>query len=269
MSLEPRQSHDIAMERPVVGPEGLHHPSDDSGRGLLRGGSEAATPRVNQSIEEEQPYVARLEFQPENETTPLPPRHPSRQIMRWGPPTTDGYDDRYDRYDGYWDDRYDRRPQSRRSYDYPPSRHMYSSDRAQDLRMRRGPSVRDTPTKMRGGRPRPNPPGFGPRGRSEWHEMSDEESDEEPRKKTAARLRTEAGGERSSPPPEELLRLPFTMWMHSDAKNRKCCVVRFSHPGLTRYFRLRCGNWRVCGHNHVSVLRLRRNAGRQHRRRLW
>ena len=223
MAQEPRTSQDAGVERPQLGAEGLP-PSDDSQRGLLKSVPAPAPARVSQPVGPE-PYIARLEFEPPHEE-PLP-RHASRQMMRYDAPPRDGYDDRYnDRYDEYYDDRYDRRPHSRRSYDYGPRRRMYSEDKHPDLRMRRNISVRDTPTRSRGSHmPPPTPPSSAPRRRPEWHDPtpSDYESDEEPPKPPNRGRRTAAGG--SSPPPEEILRLPFTMWMNSSAKNREHTIA--------------------------------------------
>lgn len=220
MAHEQRASQDAAIERPTVASDGLP-PSDDSSRGLLR--SSVPPPpqaRVKQPVGAE-PYIARLEFEPPHDD--LPPRHASRQMMRWDPPPREGYDDRYnDRHDEYYDDRYDRRPYSRRSYDYAPPRKMHSEDRQRDLRLRRNVSIRDTPSRSRGDHVPPTPPSSIPRRRPEWHDPSpsDEESDEGPPKPPNRRPR--AGAARgSTPPPEEMLRLPFTMWMNSSAKNRR------------------------------------------------
>lgn len=226
MSHEQRPSQDAGIERPTAGPEGMP-PSDDSTRGLLKSVPAPQPARVSHQSAGPEPYIARLEFEPPNDEPP--PRHASRQMMRWDPPTREGYDDRYnDRYDDYYDDRYERRPYSRRSYDYAPTRRMYSEDRPRgDLRMRRNVSVRDTPSKSRGGHMPPTPPGSIPKRRPEWHDPSpsDDESDDGPPKPPNRRLR--AGG-RSSPPPEEIMRLPFTMWMNSNAKNRKP-LFQFHH----------------------------------------
>lgn len=215
MAHEYRTSQDAAMERPSVAPDGMP-PSDDSTRGLLRSVPPPAPARVSQPVGSE-PYIARLEFEPPHDEPP--PRHASRQIMRWDGPARDPYNDQYDEY---YDDRYDRRPHSRRSYDYAPARRMYSEDRHRDLRLRRNVGVRDTPSKSRGSHVPPTPPSSMPRRRPEWHDPSpsDEESDEGPPKPPNRRPRA-AAGRGSTPPPEEILRLPFTMWMNSDAKNRK------------------------------------------------
>lgn len=174
-----------------------------------------------------EPYIARLEFEPPREEPP--PRHASREMMRWDPPPRASYDDRYndrysDRYDGHWDDRYERRPQNRRSYEYAPSRRMYSDDRQRDLRLRRNVSIRDTPPRTRGGHIPPTPPSSGPRRRPEWHDASEDESDDEPPKPPTRRPKA-AAGKGSTPPPEEILRLPFTMWMNSSAKNHFVAAI--------------------------------------------
>ena len=217
MSHEHPISHDANVPRPTVEPDGLP-PSDDSTRGLLKSVPAPQPARVNQPVGPE-PYIARLEFEPPHDQPP-PSRHASRQIMRWDPPPRDGYDDRYnDRYDENYDDRYDRRPHSRRSYDYGPTRRMYSEDPPREMRYRRTASIRDTPSKYRGSHMPPTPPTSAPRRRPEWHDHtpSDDESDQGPPKPPNRRPRAAAGG---SPPPEEILRLPFTMWMNSSAKNR-------------------------------------------------
>lgn len=217
MAHERSTSHEAGMERPIIAPQGVQS-SDDSQRGLLGSVPAPQPARVSQPVGPE-PYIARLEFEPPHEEPP--PRHASRQMMRWDPPPRDGYDDRYnDRYEEYYDDRYDRRPHSRRSYDYAPTRRMYSEDHPRDLRFRKNVSVRETPSRTRGGHPPPTPSRSMPRRRPEWHDPSDEESDEGPPKPPNRRHRTGARG--GSPPPEELMRLPFTMWMNSNAKNREC-----------------------------------------------
>lgn len=216
MAHEQRISQDAGTERPQLAPEGIQ-PSDDSSRGLLRSVPAPQPARVSQPVGPE-PYIARLEFEPPHEEPP--PRHASRQMMRWDPPPRE-YDDRYDEY---YDDRYDRRPYSRRSWDYAPGRKMHSEDRYRDMRFRRNASIRDTPSKSRGSHMPPTPPGSAPKRRPEWHDQtaSDDESDGGPPKPPNRRYR-DAGG-RSTPPPEEILRLPLTMWMNSDAKNRKSSI---------------------------------------------
>ncbi|EMC93999.1 hypothetical protein BAUCODRAFT_217650 [Baudoinia panamericana UAMH 10762] len=179
--------------------EDAMRPSNDSGKGLLRSAPHPLEPKVNSPAARES-YAARLDYDPQEE--PPPPRHPSRQMMRWGPPPTEYA----------WDERDERRPYGRMSYDYGgPARHdYYGDDTWYRQRNRRGNSVREPPS-SRG----PPPPHRLPRQQPQWEEASDEDDDDhEPPRKGKTEVQN-----RDSPPPEEMLRLPLTMWMNSSLKN--------------------------------------------------
>lgn len=201
--------------------EDVYRPSDDSSKGLLKAAPRPMEPRISNSNAPEG-YIARLEFdRPHDE---VPPRHPSRQMMRWGPPPSE--------YG--WDDRDDRRGYGRASYDYGAPRHgpmpadYYSEDPAYNRPYRRAPSVREPPTRWESNRG-PPPSSRKPRRRADWHDPSEDESEAETsrhRKRTGG----DGGGGRDggSPPPSEILRLPFTMWMNSSIKNRMYAIERLS-----------------------------------------
>jgi len=229
-------------------------PSHDSQNGLLRSVPRPLEPHVSTSAAPE-PYAARLEFERPPEEAPPPPRHPSRQqMMRWGPPPSE--------YG--WDDRDDRRPYySRMSYDYPqqergvPVPNEYYEEPYYKRRYRPQGSMREPRRPSTAGPPRPS---RRPRQQAKWEEASDDESDVSvtPRKKRR-------GDRDGTPPPEEILRLPFTMWMNSSLKNRKLAKSFQQRLSLTESCRL-CSYYRgVCWHNHVFILRLRRDTGRK----LW
>lgn len=191
--------------------EDIVRPSHDSQHGLLHSVPRPLEPRINASTVPE-PYAARLESDGPEEEAP-PPRHPSRQMMRWGPPPSEyGWDDR--------DDREYRRPYGRASYDYGgpgrgvpvPNDAYYAEDPHYNRPYRRGGSTRGPPPSSRG----PPPPRPRPRRRPQWEDPSEDESEDSPTpRKREARDRDE------TPPPEEILRLPFTMWMNSSMKNRE------------------------------------------------
>lgn len=185
--------------------EDIVRPSHDSQNGLLRSAPGPLEPRLSTTATPE-PYVARLEFERPTEEAP-PLRHPSRQMMRWGPPPSEyGYDDRDDR-----------RPYGRPSYDYGghergiPVPNDYYEEPYQNRPYRRAGSVREPATPARG----PPAPPRRPRRRPTYDDPSEDDSeDEKPRRK-------HRGRRERTPPPEEILRLPFTMWMNSSLKNRK------------------------------------------------
>ncbi|KAK5123784.1 hypothetical protein LTR85_002420 [Meristemomyces frigidus] len=190
--------------------EDIVRPSHDSQNGLLRSTPGPLEPRMSTTATPE-PYVARLEFERPTEEAP-PPRHPSRQqVARWGPPPSE--------YG--WDDRDDRRPYRRPSYDYAghergiPVPNDYYEEPYQNRPYRRAASVRDPATPSRG----PPPPPSRPHRRPTYDDPSEDESeDEKPRKK-------KRDGRERTPPAEEILRLPFTMWMNSSMKNHFVAAV--------------------------------------------
>jgi aquaporin rerated protein, other eukaryote len=186
--------------------EDVMRPSHDSSTGLLKNAPRPLEPRTGQTNLPE-PYAARLDYDPHDEVPP--PRHPSRQMMRWGPPHD------------YWDERDDRRTYGRPSYDYG-GRGMtvpddyYAEDRWTSGRpYRRNTSVREPPPSARGPPRPPNRPRNPPR----WEDPSEDESEEErPPRKSKRRSRRDSS---PSPPPEVIMRLPFTEWMNGSVKNRK------------------------------------------------
>ncbi|KAK5157111.1 hypothetical protein LTS14_004629 [Recurvomyces mirabilis] len=195
--------------------EGLR-PSHDSSTGLLRSGPRPLEPRIHQaSVSQDQPYVARLEFEPQDDREPPPPRHPSRQMMRYGPPPGSEYG---------WDDREDRRQwQGRASYDYgassrPQQDDYYADDRDRGYGSRpyrRAPSVREPPPSARG--PAPTAAAMRQKQKNRrsilWEDSGDEEeSDDE----TVARRRRKRESREGSPPMD--LRLPFLKWMNGSVK---------------------------------------------------
>lgn len=220
MSHEQTTGHDAGIERPTV--EGLpHSTSDDSTRGLLKTVQAPTPAKVNPPMGPEG-CTARIVYEPSPDEPGIR-RYGSRQLMRRDPPPGDGYDDRYtDRYDEYYDDRYERRPFSRSTHDYGHPRRMHSQ---REMRYRGPASIVETPIKPRGSQILPTPPTSASRKGPEWHDAipSDEDGDEGPPSPPKSRGRATAGG---SPPPEEILRLPFTMWMNSNAKNRMCPPAR-------------------------------------------
>ena len=199
MSHDPSGNLAVGYDRRGDVDEGTR-PSHDSTQGLLRSAARPLEPRVGTSTVPE-PHTARMEYDRAPEDA-LPPRHPSRQMMRWGPPPSDyGMDDREER-----------RPWGRASYDYGrPSRGMpvpedyYAEDPYYNRPYRRTPSVREAPSSARGP---PRPPRR-PRRAPTWEEPSEDESEDDvPVRKRKTQNRED------SPPPSEVLRIPFTMWMN-------------------------------------------------------
>ncbi|KAK0277891.1 hypothetical protein LTR35_009727 [Friedmanniomyces endolithicus] len=206
MSYDPTATPSAGRERPPASEDAVR-PSDDSSKGLLRHVPRPLEPKMNTAAAHES-YAARLDHDPQDEIPP--PRHPSRQMMRWGPPPSE--------YG--WEDREDRRPYGRPSHDYgPPGRAATATDYYGDEQYypnrpyRRTPSVREPAPAARGPsqahrRPRARPP--------QWEDPSEDESDEEP----ARRKRKSRAREDDSPPPSEIVyRLPFSNWMNSSFKN--------------------------------------------------
>jgi len=221
MSLDPLGTTASGAERRPEMDEPLR-PSHDSTQGLLRSGVRPLEPKYSTSAPPE-PYTARLEFD-RSQDEPLPPRHPSRQMMRWGPPPSE--------YG--WDDREERRPWGRPSYDYgrpmrttPAQDDYYAEDPSFNRPYRRAPSVREPPPSARGP---PRPASRRTRRAPHWDDLSEDDGSEEdePVRKRIARKRV---GSTSSPPPEEILRLPFTMWMNSSLKNRTFVLVQLGRLG--------------------------------------
>ena len=207
--------------------EGLR-PSHDSSTGLLKSGPRPLEPRVHQtSGPQEQPYVARLEFEPQDDREPPPPRHPSRQMMRYGPPPGSEYG---------WDDREDRRQfQGRASYDYgapsrPPLDDYYPEDRERwggSRPYRRAPSVREPPASARGpahGAALPSRQKQKNRRSILWEDSGDEAGDSDD--DTVARRRRKRASREGSPP-EMDLRLPFLKWMNGSVKGRAYRLLAF------------------------------------------
>ncbi|KAK6425420.1 hypothetical protein LTR81_002103 [Elasticomyces elasticus] len=208
MSLDPMATPSAGRERPHMNEDPVR-PSDDSSKGLLRSAPRPLEPKIAHPTAHDS-YAARLEFEPQDEIPP--PRHPSRQMMRWGPaPSEYG-----------WDDREDRRHYGRPSYDYggpgrgmPSATDYYPDEQYHPNRpYRRTASVREPPASARGP---PHPPKRTRARAPHWEDPSEDESDEEPVRR---KRKSHVGDGGDSPPPSEIVyRLPFSNWMNSSFKH--------------------------------------------------
>ncbi|KAK5697629.1 hypothetical protein LTR17_023944 [Elasticomyces elasticus] len=208
MSLDPMATPSAGRERHPMSEDPVR-PSDDSSKGLLRSAPRPLEPKIAHPTAHDS-YAARLEFEPQDEIPP--PRHPSRQMMRWGPaPSEYG-----------WDDREDRRHYGRPSYDYggpgrgmPSATDYYPDEQYHPNRpYRRTASVREPPASARGP---PHPPKRTRARAPQWEDPSEDESDEEPVRR---KRKSHVGDGGDSPPPSEIVyRLPFSNWMNSSFKN--------------------------------------------------
>lgn len=157
-------------------------------------------------------YHSRREYERAAEETP-PPRNPSgQQLMRWGappPPTRYGWED--DRRPYYGNDPFDHSGPDRGTPIGVPSDYY---EEPYYKRRYRPQAPMQEPTPFAGEPPRSPPP---PRRRPHWQDPYDDGGTEGTPKRNVW------GGARNSPAPEEILRLPFTMWMNSNAKNRESC----------------------------------------------
>ena len=218
--LEPAMSLDQSNNQLGPSEDGVLRPSHDSQQGLLNSAKQAQQPKVQQSPAPEG-YIARLDFDPPAREEPPPPRHPSRQMMRWGPPPSE--------YG--WDDREERIPHGRASYDYgTPSRGgpMPAAYYPEDAYSPYYPRPYRRASSKRHNRPLstvesdrgPPPPRGPPRGRARYEDPSESESSEDEIAKRKQRRRRERE-EKRSPSPEMIMRLPFTAWMNGPVKGRK------------------------------------------------
>lgn len=250
----------------------MRNPSDDSQNDLLP--PKPLEPRAAPATPAH--YDSRLDR--ERSVSQAPPRrHPSRQVMRWAPPPPPS--------EYIWDD--ERQPhRARTSFDYsgvergvpvgPPSDYYYHDfyhEPYYSRRYRPQMSSHPPPTLPDGeqqktcavskasmlitetGPPGPPPPPPRRPHRSEWDDSSDDED-----AAAAVSRKKRENTARSMTPPEEILRLPFTMWMNSNAKNRKSFNKSVTSSLLT-CVRLCRHDCRVRGHDYVPLLRLCRHAG--------
>ncbi|GAB7362768.1 hypothetical protein MBLNU230_g3072t1 [Neophaeotheca triangularis] len=169
---------------------------------------------------------------PANEEPGPPPRVPSRQVARRPRPTSEYYDERPHSYYG------------RVSYDYPPpgtgadpyqradpyprANEYYWPSMEDPYHMQVTPQrpytkasiMRDTPPRGIAG---PPPPAGGRKPLPRFQDPpEDDESDSgSPRKPRPRSVQTRSSWRHNgdTPPPGDVLRLPFTMWMNSNAKN--------------------------------------------------
>ncbi|KAI7338336.1 aquaporin-like protein [Hortaea werneckii] len=208
LSEKPSSSDDMAIMRP----------SDDSQNDLLP--PKPLEPRAAPAA------PAQYEFRSDRErsVSQAPPRrHPSRQVMRWAPPPPPS--------EYIWDD--ERQPyRARTSLDYsgvergvpvgPPSDYYYQDfyhEPYYGRRYRPQMSSQPPPT-LPDGPPGPPPPPPRRPLRSAWEDSSDDED-----AAAAVSRKKRENTARSMTPPEEILRLPFTMWMNSNAKNHFVATI--------------------------------------------
>ncbi|KAK5109869.1 hypothetical protein LTR62_006476 [Meristemomyces frigidus] len=201
-------------------------PSDDSTAEILRPAPRPLEPRSVHPGANEQPYGGRTEYGSHDE--PPPARHPSRQIMRYGPPPPAS--------DYGWDDRDERRPYpyGRASYDYgtpsrPPPDDYYADDRElrwHNDRPYRRHSVRESAHPVRHSAQR----GLHERRQRRrdrrsvlWEASGDDGSDDDDDDTPRRKKRTSRA---SSPPLDEIgLRLPFLRWMNGSLKAHFIAVL--------------------------------------------
>ncbi|RMY76119.1 hypothetical protein D0863_02143 [Hortaea werneckii] len=197
----------------------IMRPSDDSQNDLLP--PKPLEPRVAPATPAH--YDSRSDRERSMSQAP-PRRHPSRQVMRWAPPPPPS--------EYIWDD--ERHPhRARTSFDYsgvergvpvgPPSDYYYQDYYHEPYYSRRyRPQVSSQPPPtLPDGPPGPPPPPPRRPHRSEW----DDSSDDEDAAAAAISRKKRENTARSMTPPEEILRLPFTMWMNSNAKNHFVATI--------------------------------------------
>ncbi|RMY10195.1 hypothetical protein D0868_03836 [Hortaea werneckii] len=209
LSEKPSTSEEMAIMR---------NPSDDSQNDLLP--PKPLEPRAAPGT----PVHYESRSDRERSVSQAPPRrHPSRQVMRWAPPPPPS--------EYIWDD--ERQPhRAQTSFDYsgvergvpvgPPSDYYYHDfyhEPYYSRRYRPQMSSQPPPT-LPDGPPGPPPPPPRRPHRSEWDDSSDDED-----AAAAVSRKKRENTARSMTPPEEILRLPFTMWMNSNAKNHFVATI--------------------------------------------